>query len=77
MTSDQAEVAWQRVKDVCSEADPNPNPPNMELILYPYPEYEKGLLQACQAAVAAGAVLKSSLPLIIIMCRVLCTEKTP
>lgn len=52
MTLDQAEVAWQRVKQVCSGADPYPNPPAMDYILMP--EYEGELLQACQAAVAAG-----------------------
>ena len=57
MTS-QAQLAWQRVQEVCKEADPQPNPPNIEYILYP--DYERELLQACQAAVAAGNALRSS-----------------
>ncbi|KAK9844488.1 hypothetical protein WJX74_003104 [Apatococcus lobatus] len=48
----EAELAWQIVQEVCRQANPQPNPPGMEYILYE--EYEKELLQACQAAVAAG-----------------------
>ena len=73
MSSDQAEVAWQRVKEVCSEADPRPNPPAMDRILMP--EYERELLLACQAAVAAGTSLKSSLPLILVLSKLLLPSK--